>query len=76
MAQRGWPPRRVEEHLEGGAVEHVLARVELEADVAAGLVVGVEDRLPAPREFVEGGLDQAGRPLRPGIDEGPGQRAR
>ena len=39
---------RVEEHLEGGAVEQVLAGMDLVADVDAGLVEGVEDRPPAP----------------------------
>ena len=66
---------RVEEPLEGRAVEHVLAGMDFVADVAAGVVEGVEDRPPAPGEFGEGGLDQAGRALRPGIDIGPGERA-
>ena len=39
----------LEEQLEGDAVEQVLARMQLEGDAAAGLVVGVEDRPPAPR---------------------------
>ena len=65
----------LEEHLEGGAVEQVLARMDLVADVDAVLVEGVEDRLPAPAELGEGLLDQARRPLRPGIEKGPGQRA-
>ena len=65
----------LEEHLEGHAVDQVLAGMELVADVDAGLVEGVEDRLPAPRELVERGLDQARRPRRPGIEVGPGERA-
>ena len=65
----------LEEHLEGDAVEQVLARMQLEADAAAGLVEGVEDRPPALGELVEGGLDQARRALRPGVQVGPGQRA-
>ena len=69
------PVDPVEEHLEGRAVEQVLARMDLVADVDAVLLGEVEDRPPAPRQLVEGGLDQPRRPLRPGIDEGPGQRA-
>ena len=53
----------------------VFARMDLVADVDAVLVGMVEDRLPALGELVEGGLDQTGRTLRPGIDEGPGKRA-
>src|SRR5579871_1135369 len=37
---------RVEKALEGGAVENVLAGMKLVADVDAGVVEGVEDRLP------------------------------
>ena len=63
------------EHLEGNAVAYVLAWMDLVAEVDARFLIGVEDRTPATREFVERGLDQARRPLRPGIKEGPGQRA-
>ncbi len=66
----------LEEHLEGHAVDQVLARMELVADVDAGLIERIQDRLPAPRQLVERGLDQAGRPRRPGIEIGPGERAR
>ncbi len=66
----------LEKHLEGDAVEQVLARMQLEGDAAAGLVEGVEDRPPAFGELVESGLDQARRALRPRIEIGPGQRAR
>ena len=65
----------VEEALERRAVEQVLARMELEADVDALLVVRVEDRPPALGEFVERGVDQAFGPRRPGIEERPGERA-
>ena len=65
---------RVEEHLEGGAVEHVLAGMNLEADVDAGLVIDVEDRFPAAAELGERLVDQAGRALRPWIEIGEGQR--
>ena len=50
--------------------------MDLVADVDARLVEGVEDRPPAPRQLVEGGLDQALGPRRPGIEIGPGERAR
>src|SRR5258706_2856105 len=53
----------LEEHLEGRAVEQVLARMQLEADVAAGGFERIEDRAPALRQLVERGFDQAGRPL-------------
>ena len=53
--------QRVEEPLEGRAVEHVLAGMDFVGDVDAGVVEGVEDRLPAPRQFLERGLDQARR---------------
>src|SRR5208283_1313356 len=66
---------RVEEALEGRAVEQVLAGMKLVRHVAAGVVEGVEDWIPALGEFLEGGLDQAGRALRPRIQERPGERA-
>ena len=50
--------------------------MQLEADVHAGLVIGVEDRLPALRELVERGLDQPRRARRPRVQVGPGERAR
>ena len=49
--------------------------MDLVAEVDTGFLIGVEDRTPAAREFVERRLDQARRPLRPGIQERPGQRA-
>ena len=64
-----------QEALEGGAVEQVLARMDLVADVDALLVESVEDRPPAPRQLGEGGVDQALRPRRPRIEVGIGQRA-
>src|SRR6266545_4876114 len=63
------------EHLEGNAVAHVLAGMYLIAEVDARFLICIEDRTPATREFVERRLDQARRPLRPGIKERPGQRA-
>ena len=69
------PVELVEEHLEGRAVEQVLARMDLVADVDPVLLGEVEDRPPAPRQLLEGRLDQPRRPLRPGIGIGPGQRA-
>ncbi len=53
----------------------ILARMNLIGEVDALFVEGIEDRPPALTELGEGGLDQAGWPLRPGIDVGPGQRA-
>ena len=64
---------RREELLEGFAVEDVLARVQLERDVDARLVEGVEDRPPAPRLLGEGLFDQSGWALRPRIDVRPGE---
>ena len=58
------------EHLEGNAVADILARMDLVAEVDTGFLIGVEDRTPAAREFVERRLDQARRPLRPGIQAG------
>ena len=69
------PADRVEEHLESGAVKSVLARMDLVADVAAGVLVGVQDRLPAAGQLGEGAFDEAGRARRPWINERPGQRA-
>ncbi len=68
--------RAFKEHLERYAVVQILAGMDLVAEVAAGLVEGVEDRLPAPRQLVERGFDQAGRALRPRIDERPDEGAR
>src|SRR5271165_250047 len=65
----------VEKALETRSVEEVLARVDLVGDVDARFVERVEDRLPAPGEFLEGRLDQARRALRPRIDIGPGEGA-
>src|SRR4051812_46130493 len=64
----------LKKHLEGNAVANVLARMDLVAEVDTGFLVGVEDRTPAARQFVECGLDQARRPLRPGIQKRPRQR--
>ncbi len=66
----------LEQHLEGDAVADVLARMDLKTEIDASLVIGVQDRTPAARKFVEGGLDHSRRPLRPRIEERPGQRAR
>ena len=65
----------VEEHVEGFAVEHVLARMDLKAEIDAVLVVEVEDRFPAAALLGEAFLDEAGGPLRIGIEIGPGERA-
>src|ERR1700704_6283630 len=65
----------LKEHLEGDAVADVLAGMDLIAEIHAGLIIRIQDRTPAAGKFVEGGLDQTRRPLRPRIEEGPGQRA-
>ena len=61
--------QRLQEPLEGRAVENVLARMNFIGDVDAGVVERIEDRLPALGEFLERGLDQARGALRPGIDD-------
>src|SRR6202011_3366015 len=66
----------LEQHLEGDAVADVLAGMDLEAEIDACVLIRVQDRMPASREFVERGLDHSGRSLRPRIEERPGQRAR
>lgn len=65
----------VEEHFEGGAVVEIFAGMDFEAEIDAGFIKGVENREPALGELVEGGFDEAGGALRPGIDVGPGERA-
>ena len=67
--------QRVEEALEGRSVEHVFAGMDFVGDVDAGLVIRVEDRLPALGELLERRLDQARRALRPWIEIGPRERA-
>src|SRR6266436_3482636 len=65
-----------QEHLECRAIENVLARMDLKAKVDAGLVISIEDRLPAPGELVECRFDQTRWPLRPRIEIGPRECAR
>src|SRR6185369_14360663 len=66
----------LQEHLEGDAIMQVLTGMDLVADIDTDLVIGIEDRFPAFRQFVEGGFDQARGPLRPGIEIRPGERPR
>ncbi|ENN87473.1 hypothetical protein RHSP_28535 [Rhizobium freirei PRF 81] len=66
----------LQEHLEGDAVMQVFARMDFVADVNAVFVGVIEDRRPAAGKLFKGGFDETGRTLRPGIDEGPGKRAR
>src|SRR5213080_1706067 len=66
----------VEEHFEGHSVMQILARMDLEAGVDALVLEHIENRAPAPRQLVERRLDQTRRPLGPGIEIGPCQRAR
>src|SRR5271165_94865 len=65
---------RVEKHVERIAVEDVFARVNFEAEIDAILVINVEDGFPAAALLGETFLDQSGRPLRIGIEIGPGER--
>ena len=51
---------RLEEALEGRAVEQVFAGMDLVGEIASGFVEGVEDRPPAARQFGERRLDQPG----------------
>ena len=66
---------RLEEALQRGAIEQVLPRVQLVADVHPGLVKGIEQGEPAPGQLGEGLLDEAGGPLGPGVEIGPGEGA-
>ena len=66
----------LEEALERHAVVQVLAGMDLERDVDAGLVERVEDRPPAFRELLEPGFDETRRPLRPRIHLCPRGRRR
>jgi hypothetical protein len=50
---------RIHEHFEGGAVEQILAGVNLVSDIDADGVERIEDRSPAASELGESGLDQA-----------------
>ncbi len=65
-----------EEALEGCAVVQIFAGVQFVADIDAGLVEGIQNRQPAPAQFLKSLIDQPRRPLRPGIEERPRQRAR
>lgn len=65
----------VEKHFERGAVVEIFTGMDFEAEVDAGAIEGVENGEPALGELVEGGFDEAGGALRPGIDVGPGKRA-
>ena len=64
----------LQEHLEGDAVVQIFAGMNLEAQVDAGFFKGIEDWAPAPRQFVESGLNQTCGALRPRIHVGPSQR--
>ena len=64
-----------QEHLEGDTVVQVFTRMNLEADIHSSLVEGIQDWMPAPGEFVEGGLYETGGSLWPGVEIGPGQGA-
>ena len=57
-----------------GWLPYFLARMDLEADIDPLAVIDVEDRPPAPGKFRKGLVNQVGRPLRPWVEIGPGQR--
>ena len=63
------------EHLEADAVVQVFAGMDFEAQIHVLLVAGIQHRQPAPRQFVERGLDQSLRPLRKREQVGPGEGA-
>ena len=48
------------------------AWMEFETEHAAAVAGIVEERPPAAGEFLEGFIDQTRRPLRPGVDQVPG----
>ncbi len=52
----------------------VFAWMDFVANVNTLLFRKIEDRLPAPRQFIESRLDETGGALGPWIDEGPGER--
>ncbi len=69
-------PHLIEKTLECGAVVQVFAGMNLVAAIDAGLLEGIEDRLPAPTQFDKGFFHQTRRALRPGVKIGPGQSTR
>jgi hypothetical protein len=64
---------RIEKHVEGVAVEDILAGVDFEAEVNAVLVKDVEDRLPTATLLGETFFDESSRPLGIGIKVRPGE---
>src|ERR1700709_2070431 len=66
----------IQEPLEGRAVEEILARMQLETDVHAVLLVEIQDRTPPTRQLLESLLDQPGGTRRPRVDIRPGETAR
>jgi hypothetical protein len=68
-------PNAIQKHFERRSIVQVLARMNFKTEIDSGFVKGVEDRKPSLCKFIEGGFDQTGGALRPGIDIGPRQRA-
>src|SRR5215468_2913115 len=64
-------PDTVQKHLKRDAVVEIFARVQFETQIHANFVKGIENRFPALGQFLESGLNQTARTLRPGIDVGP-----
>src|ERR1700730_946966 len=60
----------LEKHFQARAIVQILAGMDFETQIDARLIECVEDGTPARRQFIEGGLDQSGGPLRPRVDVG------
>ena len=65
---------RAEKSLESRAVVQIFAGMQLKARIHARLVECVQNRQPAPSQFLERFVDQPRRPLRPRIEKRPRQR--
>ena len=64
-----------QEPLPACPVKDIFAGVQFKPDVDAGIVIGVQDRQPAAGQFGKGGLNQACRALRPGVQIGERKRS-
>ena len=66
---------RGEKALEGRAVVQIFAGMQLKAHIHAGFIESVQNRQPAPAQFLESLVDEPRGPLRPRIEERPRQCA-
>ena len=64
-----------EKSLIGRSVVQVFSGMQLEARVHTGFIECIQDRQPAPPQFLERFVDQPRRPRRPRIEKRPRQRA-